>query len=64
MTRKRNPLNSTGEIGVPFYPPGSEKYPLTPNARIIPSQFNFPYTPMNFMVIRDVSENDDEPFRD
>lgn len=64
MTRKKDPFNNTVEIGVPFYPTGNEKYPLNPNARIIPSQFNFPVTPMNYMVIRDVSENDDEQIRD
>lgn len=64
MTRKKDIFNSTGEIGVPFYPAGNEKYPLNPNARIIPSQFNFPLTTMNYMVIRDVSENDDEQAND
>lgn len=64
MTKKKDPFNNFGEIGTPLYSYDNEKYPVTPNARIIPSQFSFPSMPMNFMIIRDVLPNDDDRVKD
>lgn len=61
MNKKRDPLRNgePEEIGAPFEAFGGEKYPYNSNTRIMPSQFqyNFPNIPMNYMVIRDITDN-------
>lgn len=67
MTRKKDPLNNNGgidEVGAPFEGFGGEKYPYNSNARIMPTQFNFPNMPMNYMIIRDITDNDDHNLKD
>lgn len=61
MINKKYPFNNDGdfdEVGAPFEY-GNGKYPYNSNSRILPSQFNFPNTYMNYAVIRDINNNDD-----
>ncbi len=61
MTRKKNPFGDNkefDEIGAPFEGFGSGDYPYNTNSRIMPTQFNYPNFYMNYAIIRDI-ENDD-----
>lgn len=58
MSNKRIPYNNDlDEVGTPFEGYGTEKYPYNSNERILPSQFNFPNMFMNFVVIRDITDD-------
>lgn len=67
MARKEYPMNNNGEIdevGAPFEGFATEKYPYHSDTRIMPTQFNFPNLPMNYMVIRDITNDDDHDLKD
>ena len=51
-------------IGTPFDPFGNEVAPSAMNARIMPSQFNYPSMPLSFSLIRNVTPDENEETTD
>lgn len=67
MINKKYPFNDNGnfnEIGTPFEVFENDNPPYHSNARIIPSQFNFPTMYMNYTVIRDITDDDDRNLKE
>ncbi|MBQ8134234.1 MAG: hypothetical protein IJ192_07520 [Clostridia bacterium] len=61
MNNKNNfSEGSFSVIGTPFDPFGNDAAPSAMNARIMPSQFNYPSMPLSFSLIRNVTSDEDD----